>query len=92
MIGQAEKINGKIVHPARNMELVKARTLWPKRLDIPEDAQVLVGESYVHDDWHPIRTSLIHNVDRENNLVETRNSFYRLTDGKLIETTQGTPQ
>uniref|UniRef100_A0AB39CCW8 Uncharacterized protein n=1 Tax=Pseudomonas phage RVTF4 TaxID=3236931 RepID=A0AB39CCW8_9VIRU len=77
------KIDDKIVYSARNMELVKARDLWPKRLDIPEDATVLRGESFVHDGWHPIRTSLVQSIDLETGLVHTRNSVYKLTDGIL---------
>ncbi|WDS62299.1 hypothetical protein [Pseudomonas phage D6] len=75
--------NGKLVYAIRGAKLLKARDLWPQRLDIPEDAQVAVGEHYVHDDWWSIRTSLVQNVDHENGLIETRNSVYRVTDGKI---------
>lgn len=91
-MGLHEKINGKMVFEARKGELWYARDLWPQRQDIPEDAYVLVCEMQAHDNWHPTRTSLVHNVDRETWLVETRNSFYRLTDAKIQELPNVNPQ
>lgn len=73
----------KIVYSMRNMSLHRARDIWPKRLDIPEDAQVAIGEHYVHGDWFSIRTSLIIGIDHVKGVVETRNSFYRSIDGRL---------
>lgn len=78
-----DRVDGKIVYSAREMVVVDAKLRWPNHPDVKEGDVFLAGESFVHDGWHPIRTSPITHIDRENNLVHTRNSVYLLTDAQL---------
>lgn len=73
----SEKINGKLVYAARNLSIVPAADLWPNRTDI-EGVNVLMGEMFVHDDWHSFRSSSIVAIDGKD--YETRNSIYRAID------------
>jgi hypothetical protein len=77
-----DQVTGKLVYSMRGMYIADAKTIWPDRTDV-EGMQVAMGEMYCHNGWHPTRTSKIIRIDREQALVETVNSIYRSTDGRL---------
>ena len=67
----------KLVYAARNVRIVKAKEIWPD-IENADDVTVLVGEHYVHDQWFPLRSSMVINVTGKDH--ETRNSVYRSID------------
>ncbi|ABY63216.1 hypothetical protein ST201phi2-1p392 [Pseudomonas phage 201phi2-1] len=77
MVFNPKKEGNKLVYCTRNAKVVAAKDLWPE-LDNTDGINVLQAEHYVHDEWHPIRTSMI--VDIRGNDYETRNSIYRVID------------
>jgi len=76
-------VDGKIVYSSRNMILADAKLRWPDHVEVKEGDKFLVGETFVHGAWHPLKTSPVVSIDRENNLVMTRNSYYKLIDDSL---------
>jgi hypothetical protein len=72
----------KLVYSMRGLHLVDGIKIWPDRTDVA-DVVVAMGEMYCHGGWHATRTSKVIRVDHVNGLVETMNSIYRSTDGRL---------
>lgn len=71
----------KLEYCARNLVKTHVSKLRPD-LDGPEHANdfVLVGEHYIHDEWFPLRSSLISGYNEATHTWETRNSLYRMID------------
>ncbi len=67
----------KLVYSARKIRVTPASELWPNRTDTT-GVSVLVGEYYVHDEWLPLRSSMV--VDIQGKDYETRNSIYHSID------------
>lgn len=70
----------KLVYCTRNAVPTKVQDLWPNIDQEHHDKLVLVGEHYIHDEWFPLRTSLIIEHNAETNTYETLNSIYRVID------------
>ena len=71
----------KLEYCSRNLVKTHVSELRPD-FNGPEHANdfVLVGEHYIHDEWFPLRSSLIIGYDEVTRTYETRNSFYRSVD------------
>lgn len=80
----------KLMYCTRNAKLVPVAMEFPGHLNDVSFAKELVlqAEHYVHDEWHPIRTSLVlsETFNGDTTLdIETRNSIYQVIDGSLKE-------
>lgn len=80
----------KLVYCTRNAKLVPVAKEFPDNLEDVSfaDKVILQAEHYIHDEWHPIRTSLVLSeaFNEDNTLdIETRNSIYKVIDESIKE-------
>ena len=79
----------KLIYCTRNAKLVPVALAFPGNLEDVSFAKdlFLQAEHYIHDEWHPIRTSLILSESFKDDVmdVETRNSIYQVVDGSIKE-------
>lgn len=77
----------KLIYCTRNAKLVPVAKEFPGNLEDVSfaDKVVLQAEHYIHDEWHPIRTSLVLSETFNEGTVdiETRNSIYQVVDGSI---------